>query len=61
MRISWFTWARSAIHDQSMPVSAALRPNSQSAMRNMRTCFKRSELELREPTKGLKIVPRGSR
>eukprot|EP00969_Alexandrium_andersonii_P088209 3889981-Alexandrium_andersonii.AAC.1 len=44
-----------------MLVSAAVRPNPQSALRKMQHRFRRSELELRGPRKGLKIGPRSSR
>eukprot|EP00975_Prorocentrum_lima_P060209 12627576-Prorocentrum_lima.AAC.1 len=44
-----------------MLVSAVLRPNPQSAMRNMQHRFRRSNLELRGPKRGLKISPRSFR
>eukprot|EP00969_Alexandrium_andersonii_P247369 10931393-Alexandrium_andersonii.AAC.1 len=46
------------------PASAAIRLDSQSALRNMQDCFKCSELELRGPRNGLNIscpkFPRGA-
>eukprot|EP00969_Alexandrium_andersonii_P241681 10672875-Alexandrium_andersonii.AAC.1 len=44
-----------------MLISAAIRLNPQSAMRNMQNRFTRSNLELRGPKSGLKIGPRSSR
>eukprot|EP00969_Alexandrium_andersonii_P182960 8084500-Alexandrium_andersonii.AAC.1 len=38
------------------PVIAAIRLSPQSAPPNMRNCFRRSELELREPRNGLEIA-----
>eukprot|EP00969_Alexandrium_andersonii_P351841 15436337-Alexandrium_andersonii.AAC.1 len=44
---------QSAIHPR--PVRAAIRPNPQSAMRNMQTRFTRSNLELHGHKNGLEI------
>eukprot|EP00969_Alexandrium_andersonii_P018319 801407-Alexandrium_andersonii.AAC.1 len=44
-----------------MPVSAAIRLNPQSAVRNMQHRLRRSELELRRPRTDLSVGPRSSR
>eukprot|EP00969_Alexandrium_andersonii_P252134 11144102-Alexandrium_andersonii.AAC.1 len=42
---------------RSTPVCAAIRLNPQSALWEMQNRFRRSNLELRGPRSGLKIVP----
>eukprot|EP00969_Alexandrium_andersonii_P050231 2204425-Alexandrium_andersonii.AAC.1 len=46
---------------RSRPVSAAIRLNLQSAMRDMHHSVNCSDLELRGPKSGLEIGPRSSR
>eukprot|EP00969_Alexandrium_andersonii_P147785 6534063-Alexandrium_andersonii.AAC.1 len=44
-----------------MLVSAAIRPNPQSAKRKLQNRFRRSKFELRGPRNDLEIGPRSSR
>eukprot|EP00969_Alexandrium_andersonii_P019678 858852-Alexandrium_andersonii.AAC.1 len=46
---------------RSRPVRAAIRLTPQSALPNMQTCLRRSELEPRGPRNGLEIDPRSFR